>query len=147
MKFRLTALTGAVPATIVSSIVLATAAVAGPRYSAPGVTIVRNADGSGNVVGTLGGARNSASPIEKLSCSVSRTAVTNAAGQEVRSTSVVCSATDVNGATAACSSNKESYADTLSGLSNDGLVDFSFNAAGACTALHVYESSSLERKR
>jgi hypothetical protein len=127
--------------------VLATAAVAGARYGVPGVTILKNADGSGWAYGTLGGTRNSAFPGEKLQCTASRTAVYAASGSEVKVTQVLCSATDKNGVTASCTSTQERYADALNGLANDGLVDFSFDASGACTALAVYESSSLERKR
>jgi hypothetical protein len=125
----------------------ATAALAGARYALPSVTVIKNADGSGQAYGTLGGVRNSAFPGEKLSCTASRSVVLNAAGAEVKVTTVVCVAIDKNGVSAVCSSNKEEYADLLSGISNDSLIDFNFNAAGTCTNFAVYESSSLERKR
>jgi hypothetical protein len=127
--------------------VLATAAVAGARYADPSVTIVKNADGSGFAYGTIGGTRNSAFPGEKLQCTASRTSVISSAGAEVKVTQVLCSATDRNGVTASCTSTQEQYADALNGLANDGLIDFRFNAAGSCTGLAVYGSSSLERKR
>jgi hypothetical protein len=126
---------------------LATSALAGSRYGQPSVTVFKNADGSGQAYGTLGGTRNSAFPGEKLSCTASRSIVLNANGAEVKLTTVICVAVDKNGVSAVCSSAKEEYADLLNGLSNDGLIDFSFNSGGACTALAVYESSSLERKR
>jgi len=131
----------------IAATLAATGVMAGSRYSQPSVTIFKNPDGSGQVYGTLGGTRNSASTVERLSCTASRTAVISASGSEVKVTMVSCSATDTNGVSVTCVSSKEQYADALNGLANDGLIDFSFNAAGACTALTVYESSSLERKR
>jgi len=132
----------------VTAALLAGAAVAGSRYGQPSVSIFKNADGSGQVYGTLGGTRNSAFPVEKLSCTVSRQVVYSTAGAElVKIASVICQAVDKNGVTASCTSSNHAYADALAGLSNDGLIDFSFGANGACTALTVYESSSLERKR
>jgi hypothetical protein len=131
----------------VAATVLATGALAGARYGMPNVTITRNADGSGGAYGTLGGVRNSAFPGEKLSCTASRSVVLNAVGAEVKVTTVACVAIDKNGVSAVCTSNKEEVADLLIGVSNDSLIDFSFNAAGTCTNIAVYESSPLERKR
>ena len=131
----------------VAAAVLAGAAAAGARYSQPGVTVFKNADGSGQAYGTLGGTRNSAFPREKLSCTVSRALSANSAGAELKITTVVCTAIDKNGVSAVCTSSQEKFADALAGVANDGLIDFSFSSAGACTAITVYESSSLERKR
>ena len=131
---------------VVAAALCATGALAGARYGLPSVTVVKNADGSGRAYGTLGGTRNSAFPSEKLSCTVSRTSSVNLAGSEVKTTAVVCTATDKNRVTATCVSNKEEIADLLNGLSNDGLLEFSFTGA-TCTSIYVYESSSLERKR
>lgn len=127
---------------------LVTTAVAGSRYGQPSVTIFKNPDGSGQAFGTLGGTRNSAFPVEKLSCTVSRQVVYSSTGAELlKIATVACQATDRNGVTASCTSSNHQYADALDGLSNDGLIDFSFGPTGGCTALTVYESSSLERKR
>ena len=71
----------------------ATAALAGPHYSQPSVSIVRFAGGGGHVMGTLGGVRNSTSLVERLSCTVSRTEST-VAGVVTRSTLVSCAARD-----------------------------------------------------
>jgi len=130
----------------VAAALCATGVLAGSRYGQPSVTIFKAADGSGYAYGTLGGTRNSAFPGEKLSCTVSRALTLNSAGGEVKVTTVVCSAIDRNGVTAACLSTKEEFADALNGLSNDGLIDFRF-AGTQCTSIAVYESSSLERKR
>lgn len=127
--------------------ILATAAVAGPRYSDPSVTIQRFSDGSGRAYGTLGGTRNSSYGLERLFCSASRTSSVSSSGAETKVTVVSCTAVDRNGVTATCVSTSEQYADALSGLANDGLVEFGFNASNQCTSLAVYESSSLERKR
>jgi hypothetical protein len=121
------------------------AALAGPRYSAPGVSIFKNADGSGQAYGTLGGTRNSSSPIERLACTVTRTE--SAANPPVRTTLVTCSARDKNNVSVVCTSTDDAVGDSLSGLANDGLIDFRWNANGVCTDVTVYESSSLERKR
>jgi len=127
---------------------LATLAMAGSRYGQPSVTIFKNPDGSGQAYGTLGGTRNSAFPAERLSCSVSRTSVLSTTGAELmKLTQVVCTAVDKTGQLVTCVSGNEKYADALDGLANDGLIDFRFSPTGACTALTVYESSSLERKR
>jgi hypothetical protein len=132
----------------VAAVLCATGAIAGSRYGQPSVTIFKNADGSGQVYGTLGGTRNSAFPVENLKCSVSRQVVYSSTGAELlKVVRVNCDATDRNGVKASCTSGNEKYADALNGLSNDGLIDFSFGPTGACTALTVYESSSLERKR
>jgi hypothetical protein len=37
-------------------------------------------------------------------------------------------------------------ANALSGTTNDSLIEFHFDAAGKCTDIVVYESTSLERK-
>jgi hypothetical protein len=125
---------------------VATGAMAGARYGQPSVTVLKNPDGSGRAYGTLGGTRNSAFPGERLSCTAARSVSLNAAGAEIKVTTVSCVAVDKNGQSAVCVSNKEEFADLLNGLSNDGLVEFVFTGVN-CTALYVYESSSLERKR
>jgi hypothetical protein len=144
MKFSMNARSMGLAA--VAATLCATGAVAGSRFGTPGVTIYKAADGSGYAYGTLGGTRNSAFPSERLSCTISRSVTQNAAGAEVKVTTVVCSAMDKNGVTAACVSSKEEFADALNGVSNDGLIDFRFTG-GLCTSISVYESSSLERKR
>jgi hypothetical protein len=60
---------------------------------------------------------------------------------------VVCVARDPNGVVASCSSNQPKFAVALDGVTNDSLIEFRYNAAGACTTIVVYESASLERKR
>jgi hypothetical protein len=135
---------GLVPAILFMGIT--TAALAGIRYSVPGVTIFKNADGSGQAYGTLGGTRNSTSTIERLACTVTRTEST-ATNPPVRSTLVSCSARDKNNVSVVCTSTSDAVGDSLSGLANDGLIDFRWNSSGTCTDVTVYESSSLERKR
>ena len=130
----------------IAATLVATGAMAGSRYGSPSVTVFKAADGSGYAYGTLGGTRNSAFPAEKLMCSVGRALALNAAGSELKITTVVCSAVDKNGVAAACLSNKEEFADALNGASNDALIDFRFTGA-QCTSISVYESSSVERKR
>jgi hypothetical protein len=133
---------------LVSAAVLmgvATAALAGIRYSDPGVTVKKNPDGSGRAYGTLGGTRNSTSPFERLACTVTRSE--SAGNPPVRSTFVLCSARDKNNVSASCTSTSDAVGDSLDGLASDGLIDFSWNAGGTCTTVSVYESSSLERKR
>jgi hypothetical protein len=127
--------------------VMASAAYAGSRYSQPGVVITPNADGSGYAGGTLGGVRNSANTVERLSCTVTRTEVTGANGLPVQSSTVSCVARDANGVVASCTSAQEKFAAALNGVSNDSLIEFLYNAAGNCTRVTVYESASLERKR
>ena len=129
----------------VAAALFATAALAGPRYSQPSVSIVKSADGGGHVMGTLGGVRNSASQVERLSCTVSRTERT-VAGVATRSTLVSCAARDKNNLQATCTSTSDAFANALNGLSADGLIDFTYNASGACTDITVYESASLEEK-
>jgi len=134
-------------AVAVSAILVSAIAMAGPRYSVPGVTIQKNADGSGQFYGTLGGTRNSTSAIERLSCSIDRTETDPSAPNPVRSTFVSCSARDKNNVSVSCISTQEDAADALAGLSNDGLLDIRYDVNGVCTSITVYESSSLERKR
>ena len=124
----------------------ATAALAGPRYSQPSVSIAKFADGGGHVMGTLGGVRNSASQVERLSCTVSRAESTSAGGQIVHTTLVSCAARDKNNLQATCTSTSDAFANALNGLSADGLIDFTYNSSGACTDITVYESASLEEK-
>lgn len=126
---------------------LAAAALAGPRYGDPGVTIVRNADGSGEAYGTLGGTRNSASPLERLACTVTRTEADPASPNPARATVVTCAARDKNNVSVTCSSPNDAVADGITGLASDGLLDFRWDSNGICTSVSVYESSSLERKR
>ena len=128
-----------------TGIAITTAALAGIRYSVPGVTIQKNADGSGHAYGTLGGTRNSASTLERLACTVTRTE--SAASPPVTATLVSCSARDKNNVSVVCTSSSDAVGDSLSGLANDGLIDFAWNSGGICTDVSVYESSSLERKR
>jgi hypothetical protein len=124
---------------------LAATALAGSRYP-PGVSITPKTAGGGMVVGTLGGVRNSASTVEKLSCLVSRTETTSASGAVTRSTAVNCQARDVNGVAASCTSNQEAHAIALNGVSNDSLIEFHYDTAARCTTIWVYESASLQRK-
>ena len=126
---------------------MVSAAYAGSRYSQPGVIITPNADGSGYAGGTLGGVRNSANTVERLSCTVTRTETTGANGLPVQISQVSCVARDANGVVASCTSVQEKFAAALNGVSNDSLIEFRYNAAGSCTSLTVYESASLERKR
>jgi hypothetical protein len=124
---------------------IATGALAGIRYSDPGVTIQRNPDGSGRAYGTLGGTRNSASTLERLACTVTR--AESAANPPVPTTLVSCSARDKNNVSVVCTSTSDAVGDSLDGLANDGLIEFTWNSGGVCTDVSVYESSSLERKR
>jgi hypothetical protein len=126
---------------------IATSALAGIRYGDPGVTILKNADGSGRAYGTLGGTRNSTNAFERLSCTVTRTESNFSSPSPTRSTMVVCSARDRNNVSASCVSASDAVGDSLDGLSSDGLVEFVWNTGGMCTSVLVYESSSLERKR
>jgi len=122
-------------------------AMAGNRYSQPSVKITPNADGSGYAGGTLGGVRNSASTVERLSCTVTRTETTGSNGLPVQRSQVSCVARDAAGVVASCTSVQEKFAAALDGVSNDSLIEFTYSAAGACTKITVYESASLERKR
>lgn len=135
-----------ITAAVAAAITVSAASIAGPRYSVPGVTILKNADGSGHAYGTLGGTRNSTSTVEWLSCTVSRSE-NFSANPPSRSTVVSCSANDKNNVSVYCSSTLETLADALNGLANDGLIDLFYDANGTCTSISVYESSSLERKR
>ena len=131
----------------VASMAFAPMADAGVRYGLPSVSIYQATDGSGYAMGTLGGVRNSTNTRERLACTVTRTETTTAAGAVRRSTSVNCGARDGNNVVATCVSTQEKHAVALNGVSNDSLIEFRFDAAGNCTTIWVYESSSLERKR
>lgn len=122
-------------------------AMAGPRYSDPGVTILIFDTGAGRAIGTLGGSRNSTDPNERISCTVTRGEIVGASGAKVRSTSVSCSARDTSLRTVTCTTRSEAMANALNGLANDGLIEFQFDANAQCTDILVYESTSLERKR
>lgn len=130
-----------------ASAALASAAYAGIRYGQPSVSIHQATDGGGYAMGTLGGVRNSANTRERLACTVTRTETTTAAGVVRRATSVSCNARDGNNVVATCVSTQEKHAVALNGVSNDSLIEFHYDAAGTCTAIWVYESASLERKR
>lgn len=135
-------------ATLISaSALVSTVSLAGNRYSPSGVVITRNADGTGFASGTLGGARNSANTVEKLSCAVVRLDSINAAGAPSRSTTVSCLARDAANVSVTCVSTLETHATALDGVSNDSLIEFAYDAAGRCTLVTVYESASLERKK
>jgi hypothetical protein len=122
-------------------------ALAGPRYTPPGVQIVILGNG-GYAEGTLGGTRNSTNAVERITCTVTREEHLSATGALLgRETLVVCVARNADGRTASCVSESESIANGLSGLSNDGLLRFSFDANAQCTDILVYESSSLEVKK
>jgi hypothetical protein len=123
-------------------------ASAGQKYQKPGVVISLKADGSGYAEGTLGGIRNSANNIERLSCSVKRTEIATAAGDIYStSTSVACSARDENSQTVMCRASGDEIGNQLNGISSDSLVTFYFNSKGTCTAINIWSSSSLERKK
>jgi hypothetical protein len=126
---------------------LSAGAIAGARFGQPSVVITPASDGGGTAVGTLGGVRNSAGTVERLSCAVSRTEITPLVGAVRRSTTVSCSARNQAGATATCVSTSEVYATVLDGVTNDSLIEFHYSPTGQCRGLFVYESSSLERKR
>lgn len=134
-------------AVTVACAVIGSFAWAGNHYSQPSVSITSNADGTGSAMGTLGGVRNSASTVERLACTVQRSETLNAAGSPVRTTAVSCLARDAKGVSATCISRLEKHAVTLTGITNDSLIEFHWDAAGTCTTLWVYESSSMERKR
>ena len=134
-------------AVVAACAVMVSAAYAGSRYGMPGVVITPNADGSGYAGGTLGAVRNSANTVERLSCTVTRTETTGGNGLPLQVSQVSCVARDANGVVASCVSTQEKFAAALNGVSNDSLIEFRYNAAGACTTINVYESASLERKR
>jgi len=122
-------------------------AVAGPRYTPPGVQIFLNGIG-GYAEGTLGGTRNSANTVERITCTVTREEFLSATGTlTARETLVVCMARNAAGRTVSCASESEAIANGLAGLSNDGLLRFTFDANAQCTDILVYESSSLEVKK
>jgi hypothetical protein len=136
----------AMSAAFATLVALPQLSAAGPRYGDPGVTIFTDSSGGGYAMGTLGGTRDSADLIQRLSCLVSRTETTSASGARTRTTSVTCSARDTTRRTVSCTSTSDAMANALSGTSNDSLLEFHFDAAGKCTDIVVYESTSLERK-
>jgi len=119
---------------------------AGPRYGEPNVSIFTDSTGAGYAMGTLGGTRDSADLIQRLSCLVSRNETTSSSGAKTRTASVTCSARDTARKTVSCTTTSDAMANALSGVSNDSLLEFHFDAAGKCTDVIVYESTSLERK-
>ena len=131
----------------VMGFVVSMSAAAGPRYGEPNVQIFLDGSGGGRAMGTLGGVRNSADSIQRLSCLVSRNETTSASGARTRSTSVTCIARDTARLSVSCSATSDAMANALSGASNDSLLEFQFDASGRCTDIIVYESTSLERKR
>lgn len=138
---------GVISAAAVAGMAVSAAAGAGPRYGVPGVTIEKNADGSGRFYGTLGGTRNSANTVERLGCTITRFETDPSGPNPARTTIVSCNARDKNNVSVICTTSNDALGDALDGLANDGLLDFRWNANGACTDITVYESSSLERKR
>ena len=118
-------------------------AFAGASYGQPGVFIGLSADGSGRAYGTLGGTRNSADVSERISCFVARTETTSG----TRSTSITCTARDTTRRSVSCTSTSAAVALGFNGSMSDGLIEFVWDAAGKCTNIIAYESSSLERKR
>jgi hypothetical protein len=123
-------------------------ASAGQVFSKPGVVISLKADGSGYAEGTLGGIRNTANNVERLLCSVKRTEILNAAGDVAANSTVTsCSARDANNQTVMCRASTDTIGNQLNGIANDSLVTFYFNNKGTCTAINIYSSSSMERKK
>lgn len=120
---------------------------AGPRYSPAGVQIVLNGNG-GYAEGTLGGSRNSANTVERIGCTVTREETLSASGAVLeRGSLVFCVARNAAGRTASCAAESDTLATGLNGLSNDGLLRFTFDSNAQCTDILVYESSSLEVKK
>jgi hypothetical protein len=138
-KSRIVAIAGAW--VLLSSMVASGPAAAGAKYGVPGVVIQLNSNGSGTAYGTLGGTRNSANLVERISCFVSR--IENGS---TRTTSITCAARDLT-RSVTCTSSSETVALGLNGAMNDGLIEFTWDSAGKCTNILAYESSSLERKR
>lgn len=130
-----------------AALAISVTVAAGPRYGRPGVDIFVDTSGAGYAMGTLGGTRNSADLVQRLSCLVSRNETTSSSGAKTRSTSVTCIARDTARRTVSCTSTSDTMAAALSGTSNDSLLEFHFDATGKCTDIVVYESASLERKR
>jgi hypothetical protein len=131
--------------TALALVAMPTPVEAGKHYEDPGVSIFLNADGSGRAMGTIGGTRNSANVVERISCFVARQE-TVSGGTTRRTTSVTCAARDTTRRSITCTSTSATVALGLNGVMSDGLLEFVWDKTGKCTNIIAYESSSTERK-
>jgi hypothetical protein len=123
-----------------STMMAATIASAGPKNTVA-LDISPLPNGATVFSGSLGATRNSTSNAERISCSVTRHQ-----GTSSTFTVVTCNARDKDSNSVSCTSSSEAFAEAVSGLRNDGLLEIAFNADGTCTAVEIDESSDLVRK-
>jgi hypothetical protein len=89
--------------------------------------------------GSLGSARNSPDSYQMIGCSVHYDPVNG-------KNNVNCSAQDAAKNTAQCASQQPELVQIALGIGSDSFVQFSWDAAGECTGLHVGNDSSLAPK-
>lgn len=119
---------------------------AGSVYVAP-VKFQPDANGGGYVEGAMGYVRNSESTLEYIGCRVQRRETKDANGQPVRTQLVTCSARDAAGTSVSCTSTSLDLARALGAATSDSILGFNYDSSGACTAIQVYESSSMTPKK
>jgi hypothetical protein len=112
-------------------------AFGGSKFNGNGnVVITRNADGSGVAAGYLGMIYNGPAMKQWMGC------------QRSESDNVFCHAIDETGATSVACSVKSAYlAKSISSISPDVRLSFTWNAQGTCTRIQIVRSSEYQDKQ
>jgi hypothetical protein len=103
------------------------------------VLVIKRADNTGDVFGSMGGARNSSDNNQDLGCNVTATSV--------GAPYVYCLGRDVSGNLGNCSSSAASMVQAVSALNSDSYLHFTWDASGQCTLIRAYTDSDQEPKR
>ena len=113
------------------------AALAGSKFTGTGnVTVARNADGSGAASGYLGHVYNGPGMKQWIGC------------QRNENDNVYCHAIDeASTMSVACSVQSSFLAQSVSSISPDARITFSWNAQGICTRIQVSHSSEFQDKQ
>ncbi len=115
--------------------ICATTAVTYAGYKAVGDVSV----GSGQAVGCMGGARNSADNVQYMICRVGG----NVYGNKWAS----CLAQDANGNSASCYTTAIGLVERVSTVRSDSLILFNWDGNGNCTNIYVENNSYCEPRK
>lgn len=114
------------------------AAVAGTHYNQP-VIITRNSDGTGDVEGALGSARNNEGDYAEIGCYIAKY-------DAAAPTRATCYAYEESGAAAICTTAAPALVEAIAFTSEGAYVIFTFDAAGKCTGVDIEVGSGYEPK-
>ena len=127
-----------IAALVIAGVLAGGTALAGYKYAYSTVTVAKSYDGSGYAYGHLSGARDSADTMQQLGCSVTNRTTSGFTAS--------CRATDVNGLTGVCTTTSTTMAMPINSASADAAFYITWDGAGKCTEISIYNYSYYPTK-